>query len=458
MLTSGARGKIINVSQMAGMKGLIVNPSGKTINFPVIPSYMEGLSPLEYFITTHGARKGLTDTALNTAKAGYLTRKLVYVADSAIISEEDCGDTGGRIIGRPKAGAVHTNFAADIRGRVTLEDIKDADGKVVYKKGTLIMKHDAGVIDALPLQELKARTPLSCKTLSGLCQKCYGLDMGRNDLVKLGETVGVVAAQAIGEPGTQLTMRTFHQGGVATDQGDITTGLPRVEEIFEKRTPKNPAIISIVDGEVVDIHTSDKEQIISVLIDPASRGKNKNEREDYIVPRNRTILVKKGMPVTKGQMLTDGPADISAIFEYSGRIPAEEYILRVIHEIYSSQGATISRKHIEVIVRQMFCRKRVKDAGDTVFSKGEIVSAEELLEENKLAEENDGKKATTEDTLLGISDVSMTTPSFLSTASFENTQRTLTAVALRGGIDRLDGLKENVLVGRLIPAGTGKRK
>lgn len=454
MLTSGARGKIINVSQMAGMKGLIVNPSGRTINFPVIPSYMEGLSPLEYFITTHGARKGLTDTALNTAKAGYLTRKLVYVADSSIIVEEDCGDTTGRTISRT-SGHVHSNFAADIRGRILLADVKDNEGKTILKKGELVFKREAALIDAASVESVSVRTPLSCRTLDGLCRKCYGLDLGRNALVNIGETVGVVAAQAIGEPGTQLTMRTFHQGGVATDQGDITTGLPRVEEIFEKRMPKNPSVISQVDGEVVDIHNADKEQVISILIDPASRGKSKTEREEYSVPMNRTILVKKDSVVTKGQILTDGPVDISLLFDSAGRIAAENHIMEVIHEIYSSQGAVISRKHIEVIVRQMFSRKRIKDAGDTVFAKGEIVSAVELIEENELVEKKGGKKATAEETLLGISDVSMTTPSFLAAASFENTQRTLTSVALRGGVDRLVGLKENVLVGRLIPAGTG---
>ncbi len=453
MLTSGARGKIINVSQMAGMKGLIVNPSGKTINFPVIPSYKEGLSPLEYFITTHGARKGLTDTALNTAKAGYLTRKLVYVADSCIISEDDCGDSAGRIITRPAAGHVHSTFGADIRGRILLEDAKGSDGKVIMKKGELVHKKEAALLEASSVGSLKIRSPLSCKTLDGLCQLCYGLDLGRNALVKIGETVGVVAAQAIGEPGTQLTMRTFHQGGVATDQGDITTGLPRVEEIFEKRTPKNPAIISNVDGEVVDVYTNEKEQVISVLVDPAS--KNKDEKIDYPVTRNRSILVKKGVQVKKGDIMTDGPVDITELFDISGRIVAEDHIMEVIHEIYSSQGAVISRKHIEVIVRQMFCRKRIKDAGDTVFSKGEIVSASELIDENLHIEKKGGKKATSDDTLLGISDVSMTTASVLSAASFENTQRTLTSVALRGAADHLVGLKENVLVGRLIPAGTG---
>ena len=457
MLTSGARGKIINVSQMAGMKGLIVNPSGKTINFPVIPSYKEGLSPLEYFITTHGARKGLTDTALNTAKAGYLTRKLVYVADSCIISEEDCGDDNGRVIKRPASGHVHSNFAADIRGRILLEDAKGSGNKIIVKKGELVLKREAALIETSGITELKIRSPLSCQTLDGLCRQCYGLDLGRNALVNIGETVGVVAAQAIGEPGTQLTMRTFHQGGVATDQGDITTGLPRVEEIFEKRTPKNPALISSANGTVVDIRGDEKEQIMSVLIDPDSRGKGKEEKIDYPVSRNRTIFVKKGSLIKRGDILTDGPVDITQLFEEAGRIIAEDHIMEVIHEIYSSQGAAISRKHIEVIVRQMFCRKRVKDPGDTVFARGEIVSTLELVSENEIASKKSEKKASVEDTLLGISDVSMTTPSFLSTASFENTQRTLTSVALRGASDRLMGLKENVLVGRLIPAGTGWR-
>ncbi len=456
MLNSGARGKIMNVSQMAGMKGLIVSPTGRTINFPVIPSYKEGLSPLEYFITTHGARKGLTDTALNTAKAGYLTRKLVYVADSAIISEEDCGDKEGRKITRPSASHVHSNFAADIRSRILLEDVI-VKGKTLFEKGTLIHKKEAGIIDLAGVDEVSVRSPLSCKTLDGLCQKCYGLDMGRNALVELGETVGVVAAQAIGEPGTQLTMRTFHQGGVATDQGDITTGLPRVEEIFEKRIPKNPAVISSVDGMVVNIRQDEKEQFIEILSDKSTTDGTKDEKLELTASLNRTFLVKKGQNVTKGQILTDGPVDVTELFGHAGRIISEDYILEIIHEIYSSQGGVISRKHIEVIVRQMFSRKKINITGDTVFAKGEIVSQQELLTENDRVKKAGGEVAKGTEVLLGISDVSMTAPSFLSTVAFENTQRTLTSMALRGGIDPLVGLKENVLVGRLIPAGTGWR-
>ena len=456
ILASGARGNIGNISQMAGMKGLIVNPSGKTIDFPIIPSYKEGLSPLEYFITTHGARKGLTDTALNTAKAGYLTRKLVYVADSCIVVEDDCGDTTGRTIKRPDSSHVHSNFASDIRGRILLESVSDEKGKVLYKKGDLLLKRDAMKVDALTnIEKLHIRSVLSCRTLEGICRKCYGLDLGRNALVALGETVGVVAAQAIGEPGTQLTMRTFHQGGVATDQGDITTGLPRVEEIFERRSPKNPAIICGADGTVTDIKSVADEQVIVVLLDTVAPVKSKSENQEYTFPLNRTLFVKVGSVVKKGDILTDGPIDINELFEMAGRTRAEDHILDIIHEIYASQGGVIARKHIEIIVRQMFMRKRIKLSGDTVFANGEIVSTAELIEENERVDRVGGVKANAQDTLLGISDVASTTASFLSAASFENTQRILTATALRGGVDKLRGLKENVLIGRMIPAGTG---
>ncbi len=447
LITSGARGSMGSLIQMCGMKGLIVNTSGATLDFPIIPSYIEGLSPLEYFITTHGSRKGAADTALNTAKAGYLTRRLVDVAQDVVVTEEDCGTKNGK-----KIVAVENAFAKYIHGRVLLADIKDTDGTVVYKKGTLIMKEDARRLEKMGIKEALVRTPLSCETTHGICRVCYGLDLGRNCMVELGQAVGIIAAQAIGEPGTQLTLRTFHAGGVATV--DITTGLPRVEEIFERRIPKNPAIISQTDGEVIDITDNGKEKIVKVLSDSKSDGK-KNEME-YIVANRRQPVVKIGSHVKKGELITDGSADINEIVKYGGKDMAEEYIVDEINKVYDLQSASISRKHIEIIIRQMFSRKRIKDAGDTTFSPGEIVENIELIEENKrLEEEGGGTGATAGTIVLGITEVSLTTKSWLSAASFQNTNRVLINNAIRGGVDNLRGLKENVIIGGLIPAGTG---
>ncbi len=447
LITSGARGSMGSLIQMCGMKGLIVNTSGATLDFPIIPSYIEGLSPLEYFITTHGSRKGAADTALNTAKAGYLTRRLVDVAQDVVVTEEDCGTKNGK-----KIVAVENAFAKYIHGRVLLADIKDTDGTVVYKKGTLIMKEDARRLEKMGIKEALVRTPLSCETTHGICRVCYGLDLGRNCMVELGQAVGIIAAQAIGEPGTQLTLRTFHAGGVATV--DITTGLPRVEEIFERRIPKNPAIISQTDGEVIDITDNGKEKIVKVLSDSKSDGK-KNEME-YIVANRRQPVVKIGSHVKKGELITDGSADINEIVKYGGKDMAEEYIVDEINKVYDLQSASISRKHIEIIIRQMFSRKRIKDAGDTTFSPGEIVENIELIEENKrLEEEGGGTPATAGTIVLGITEVSLTTKSWLSAASFQNTNRVLINNAIRGGVDNLRGLKENVIIGGLIPAGTG---
>ena len=433
--------------QMCGMKGLIVNTSGATLDFPIIPSYIEGLSPLEYFITTHGSRKGAADTALNTAKAGYLTRRLVDVAQDVVVTEEDCGTKNGK-----KIVAVEGAFAKYIHGRVLLADIKGADGAVIYKKGTLIMKEDARRLEKLGVKEALVRTPLSCETTHGICRVCYGLDLGRNCMIELGQAVGIIAAQAIGEPGTQLTLRTFHAGGVATV--DITTGLPRVEEIFERRIPKNPAIISQTEGEVIDITDNGKEKMIKILSDSKADGK-KNEME-YVVAFRRQPQVKVGSHVKKGDLLTDGSADINEIVKYGGKEMAEEYIVDEINKVYDLQSASISRKHIEIIIRQMFSRKRIKDAGDTTFSPGEIVENIELIEENNRVEaEGNGKKAEAGTIVLGITEVSLTTKSWLSAASFQNTNRVLINNAVRGGVDNLRGLKENVIIGGLIPAGTG---
>ncbi|MDD3662767.1 MAG: DNA-directed RNA polymerase subunit beta' [Candidatus Pacebacteria bacterium] len=445
LITSGARGNMGSLVQMCGMKGLIVNTSGETLDFPIIPSYIEGLSPLEYFITTHGSRKGAADTALNTAKAGYLTRRLVDVAQDVVVTEEDCGTKNGKMI-----KAVDGVFAKYIHGRVLLADIKDAEGNVVFKKGTLIMKEDANMLEKMGIKEAYVRTPLCCETTHGICRNCYGLDLGRNTMIELGQAVGIIAAQAIGEPGTQLTLRTFHAGGVATV--DITTGLPRVEEIFERRIPKNPAIISQTKGEVIEVKDNGKEKIIKVLSDSKADGK-KNEMEYAFSPR-RQPLVKVGDQVEKGDLLTDGSANITEIVKYGGINVAEDYIISEINKVYDLQSASISRKHIEIIVRQMFSRKKIKDAGDTTFSPGEIVENIELIEENNLVDEN-GKKAEAETIVLGITEVSLTAKSWLSSASFQNTNRVLINNAIRGGVDNLRGLKENVIIGNLIPAGTG---
>jgi len=445
LITSGARGNMVSLVQMCGMKGLIVNTSGDTLDFPIIPSYIEGLSPLEYFITTHGSRKGSADTALNTAKAGYLTRRLVDVAQDVVVTEEDCGTKNGKVI-----KAVNGVFAKHIHGRVLLADLKDKEGKVLFKKGALIMKEDAKLIEKALITEAFVRTPLSCDTVHGICRNCYGLDLGRNCMIELGQAVGIIAAQAIGEPGTQLTLRTFHAGGIATV--DITTGLPRVEEIFERRIPKNPAIISETTGEVLEVKDNGKDKIIKVLSDSKVDGK-KNEME-YVLSARRQPLVKQGDKINKGDLLTDGSANITEIVKFGGKEMAEEYIVEEINKVYDLQSASISRKHIEIIIRQMFSRKKIKDAGDTTFSPGEIIEAIELIEENNRLDEN-SKKAVAETIVLGITEVSLTTKSWLSSASFQNTNRVLINNAIRGGVDNLRGLKENVIIGNLIPAGTG---
>src|SRR3989338_3827127 len=351
LFTSGARGTMTSLVQMIGMKGLIQNNQGKTLEFPIIPSYHEGLSPIEYFVTTHGARKGASDTALNTAKAGYLTRRLVDVAQDVVITEEDCGTKEGKIVTRENISGIEIPLSKNIRGRILAGDLKDKNGKVIYKKEFLITKEEAYNIEGAGFAEVFVRSPLTCKTVHGLCVMCYGLDLVRNHLVEQGEAVGIIAAQAIGEPGTQLTLRTFHAGGVAGT--DNTTGLPRVEEIFERRIPKNPAVISETDGEIIEIKAKDgKEKIIKVLSDSKVDGKP-NEIE-YTVAFHRIPLVKAGDSVKKGELLTDGSADIAEIFKHGGKELVEKYIIREINKVYELQSASISRKHTEIIISQMF--------------------------------------------------------------------------------------------------------
>ncbi len=454
MLKSGARGSIAQILQMGGMMGLIVNTTGRTIDFPIIPCSKEGLSPVEYFVTTHGSRKGLADTALQTAKAGYLTRRIVDVAQDAIITEEDCGDKEGKIIRKENLVGFDTPLSRNLRGRTLAHDVVTNDGRVLFKKGHLMNKSEAKEVDAEGITEALVRSPLTCRTSHGICQKCYGLDIGRNELVKVGEAVGVIAAQAIGEPGTQLTMRTFHAGGVASAGGDITQGLPRVEEIFEKREPKSLAVISHTGGVVTEVSRNEKELKIIVLPNEGE-GKKKGEAIEYETSYARSPFVKIGDTVTKGQFLSDGSADIAEVFQYAGKDRAENYIITEVLKIYELQGASISRKHIEVIIRQMFSRRKVKDAGDTKFSMNEIIENGELDLENARIALAGGEKAKAEIVVLGISEVALTTKSFLSAASFENTTRILINTSLRGGVDTLRGLKENVIIGNLIPAGTG---
>jgi DNA-directed RNA polymerase subunit beta' len=453
MINSGARGSLKQVAMMAGMKGLIISPSGRTIDFPVIPSLKEGLSPLEYFITTHGSRKGLTDTALNTAKAGYLTRRLVDVSQDVIVIEEDCGEKEGIRMTAENASGIDITLARNIRGRVVAKDV-ELNGKVYVKKGTLVGRDHALEIEKAGVKEVFVFSPLACKTLRGVCQKCYGFDLGRGRQVALGETVGIVAAQAIGEPGTQLTMRTFHSGGAAGE--DITMGLPRVEDIFERQTPKAQAVVSKIDGVVTDIRRGEKdEQVIVVLGEAAGKKTGENKEVEHGVSFRRSPIVKIGQEITAGDMLTDGYADIEELFKYGGIDRSQRYIISEINKIYETQGASISRKHLEIIVRQMFSRRKIKIAGDSQFSVGDIVEESELLEENAIMKKEGKEEAKGEPLVLGITEVALTKESWMSSASFQNTSRVLIEAAIQGRSDKLHGLKENVILGRLIPAGTG---
>jgi len=452
MVTSGARGSINSMAQMSGMKGLIINTSGRIIEFPVVPSFKEGLSPIEYFTTTHGSRKGLTDTALNTAKAGYLTRRLVDVAQEIVITEKDCGTKDSVTVSQLIISGVEIPFGKNLWGRILAESIVDEKGMVLFEKGHLLSNADVAIVESNNIQSAVVRSPLKCKTLYGICATCYGLDMGRQAPVKVGEAVGVVAAQAIGEPGTQLTLRTFHAGGVSGL--DITTGLPRVEEVLERRIPKTPAVVATVDGIVSDVIKKDKEVVITVLEESGAAKEGKKTHE-YTVDYRRVSLVDVGDTVSRGDLLTDGSANVLDIFKYGGESKAQEYIIREILRVYELHSASISRKHVEIIVRQMFSRVRVSNPGDTSLTSGEIIERIQFEEENMPIKKAGGLLATAETVILGITEVSLSTKSWLASSSFQHTTRTLVTNAVKGGTDILRGLKENVILGNLIPAGTG---
>ena len=455
MVGSGARGSWEQINQLASMKGLVVNPAGRVIELPILASYKEGLGVLEYFISTHAARKGTADTALKTAAAGYLTRRLVDVVQDIIISEPDCKDETGFLVRKADYDKLGKNFASRVFGRVLAADaIDNATKKPLFKKGHLLSMIDAERIASAGVENVFLRSPISCKTTRGICQLCYGYDLGSNTPIKLGEAVGIVAAQAIGEPGTQMTMRTFHVGGIA-GAADITMGLPRVEELFEMRLPKLVAVISNVSGTVSNIMDTDdgsRDKIVKVITEGA------NGEIEFLAPFGRTILVSPGEHIDPGTRITEGSIDMKQLVLVAGAKAVQNYILSEVQQLYTFQGASINDKHIEVIVRQMFARVRVKEPGSTNLSIGEIIEKSQLREENLKAKKSGGVPARAVQLVMGITNVALTTESFLSAASFMQTMRVLTSASIEGKEDKLRGLKENVIIGRLIPAGTGYRK
>jgi len=463
-IDAGARGSWSQPVQMAGMKGLVINPAGQIMEFPAKSSFKEGFGILEYFISTHGARKGTADTALRTSTAGYLTRRLIDVAHDVFISEKDCKDTEGVVVSRADSDEVGQDFIFKIVSRISLENIKIKD-KIVVEKGEIINWEKAREIVSSEIKKVRVRSPLSCKLSRGICQQCYGWDLANNKLAKLGEAMGIIAAQAIGEPGTQLTLRTFHTGGVASG-GDITHGLPRVEEIFETRVPKGESIIALHDGkvvkmdkEIIKIQSSNVKSEISKSKSKKEKiSKKKDEIVEYKIPERRAILVKEGEEIKAGQQLCEGSIDLKKLFKVAGAEATSIYTIKEIQKIYASQGVAIHDKHIETIIKQMFSRVRIKKKEDSKFSEGQIVEKASALEENTKLKKANKKPAILQDLVLGISKVALTTDSFLSAASFEETSRILIKASVIGQEDCLRGLKENVIIGKIIPVGTGYKK
>jgi len=457
MIDSKARGNWDTINQLMGMRGLFVNPAREIIELPVKNSFKEGLDVLEYFISTHGARKGLVDTALNTASSGYLTRRLVDVAQDVVIRDKDCKDTEGYYVFREDGAVTGESLGKRIKGRINMGTVKDESGKIVIKKNALFDNVLSAKVDELSLDKIKVRSLITCRLRSGVCQMCYGYDLGRNKLVALGEAVGIVTAQSIGEPGTQLTMRTFHTGGVAGG-ADITVGLPRVEDIFEGRTPKNPAILADVNGKIVAIDDIEKQQkMIKVEVDGDSD--DKNGIREYTLPIYAVAYGAVGDTVKSGQQLSDGYIDLKELYRLSDdkKMAVARYIIREIQSIYFTAGEIIHDKHVELIIRQMFSRVQIVSSGDTELLPGDILEVSKVLNENDAIRDKKGKEAKYDQLLLGITKVSLTTESFLSAASFQETARVLIDAAISGKVDYLRGLKENVIIGRLIPAGTGYR-
>ncbi len=534
MIESGARGSWTQLTQILGMKGLVTSPSGDIIELPVRGNFKRGFDVLEYFISTHATRKGLSDTALRTANAGYLTRRLVDVAQDVVVLSEDCGTAEGLVITKKESEEAGYEITKRIVGRFLADDLKNGKGKVLAKKGELVTEDLAEKLKKENIEEVSIRSVLNCKLNRGVCVKCYGYDLGYNQPVKVGTAAGIIAAQSIGEPGTQLTMRTFHTGGVAGSE-DITQGLPRVEEIFEARPPKKRAFIADVDGEIAIEEAqrvisdgtgkmavaNPQAKILKIYYDGAESskyyfdefakealkdndgkakkgkpevlvktgdevkkgdglfslgGKTQKAKKagkvevgnkyvkitskakkvrEYVVPKGFAILVENGDKVKKGDQLTEGSFDLQQLYGLRGKLETQKYIIKEIQYVYSSQGQPLNDKHIEIIAKQMFSRVYIQDAGETDLLSGEVVEKAVFDKANEEARKNNKKEAKAENLLMGISKASLTTDSFLSASSFQETARVLIEAAINGKVDHLKGLKENVIIGRLIPVGTG---
>ena len=450
MVKSGARGNMNQLRQIAGMRGLMASTTGKAVEIPIKASFAEGLDPLEYFISAHGARKGLSDTALRTADSGYLTRRLVDVSQDIIVREHDCGSHDGIVLCDIKEGnQVIEKLHERLIGRFVIEDLKDPKtGEILVDTNTMITDDIADKIVAAGIEKVKVRSVLGCRSKHGVCQKCYGMGLARREMVNIGEAVGIIAAQSIGEPGTQLTMRTIHSGGVA-GVADITQGLPRVEELFEARKPKGLAIITEIDGRVKISEDKKKKEVI-ITSDDNSKS--------YTIPFGSKLKVEDGDMVEAGDPLTEGSINPNDILLIKGAEGVYTYLVQEVQKVYRNQGVDINDKHVEVIGRQMLKKVRVEDNGDTDMFPGALIDMYEFEGKNKDAEEKGLRPATGKRVLLGITKAALATESFLSAASFQETTRVLTEAAIKGKVDDLEGLKENVIIGKLIPAGTGMDK
>lgn len=451
MSDSGARGNASNFTQLAGMRGLMAAPSGKIIELPITSSFREGLTVLEYFTSTHGARKGLADTALKTADSGYLTRRLVDVAQDVIVREEDCGTDRGLLVSDIKEGTEMIEpFIERIEGRYSKETIRHPEtDEIIIRPDELITPEIAKKITDAGIEQMYIRSAFTCNARHGVCEKCYGKNLATGEKVEVGEAVGTIAAQSIGEPGTQLTMRTFHTGGVAGS--DITQGLPRIQEIFEARNPKGQAVITEIEGVVEDIKLAkDRQQEIVV--------KGANETRSYLASGTSRIIVEIGQPVQRGEVLTEGSIEPKNYLSVAGLNATESYLLKEVQKVYRMQGVEIDDKHVEVMVRQMLRKVRIIEAGDTKLLPGSLVDIHNFTDANREAFKHRKRPATAKPVLLGITKASLETESFLSAASFQETTRVLTDAAIKGKRDDLLGLKENVIIGKLIPAGTGMRR